>query len=75
MRPVAASEVAPVLEMLHERQEQAGYLSEADIEAAAAAAEVSASDVRAVTRPLRLEPGAATTAVCKWLGVCPAPAR
>ena len=56
-----------MLEMLHERQEQAGYLSEADIEAAAAAAGVSASEMYgAVTAypRFRLEPAPATTAVC-----------
>jgi NADH:ubiquinone oxidoreductase subunit E len=67
MRQVEASEVAPVLEMLHERQEQAGYLSEADIEAAASAAGVSASEMYgAVTAypRFRLEPAASATAVC-----------
>jgi NADH:ubiquinone oxidoreductase subunit F (NADH-binding) len=67
MRPAEASETAPVLEMLHERQEETGYLSEADIQAAAAAAEVSASEMYgAVTAypRFRLEPAPATAAVC-----------
>src|SRR3990172_6695230 len=67
MRPAEASETAPVLEMLHERQEQTGYLSEADIQAAAAAAEVSASEMYgAVTAypRFRLEPAPAIAAVC-----------
>jgi NADH-quinone oxidoreductase subunit F len=66
MKPLT-SEIAPVLELLHQRQEAAGYLREADIEAAATAAGISPSEmygaVSAYPR-FRLEPGESTTAVC-----------
>jgi len=67
MNPADTSEIAPVLELLHQCQEEAGYLREADIEAAAAAAGVSPSEmygaISAYPR-FRLEPGPSTTAVC-----------
>ena len=67
MRSVSTSELAPTLELLHQRQADSGYIGETDIEAAALAAGVSPSEmygaVSAYPR-FRLEPGEATTAVC-----------
>jgi NADH-quinone oxidoreductase subunit F len=65
--PRGGEETSPVLEILHEAQEENGYLREADIARAARAAGTSASElygaISAYPR-FRFEPGTPATLVC-----------